>query len=704
MKCKGKVVFSRPAKRFFMLLCVVFLSNPYAKGDAYKNNELKSYEWMEKKDKETSDWLQYRTFKSRREIKNTAHKKQIDIEINKINRIEGNYIYDIKEIGNNRFYLRGDNQHPYARLFLKHRDVERLLIDPPMGITFFSPSHDGKYIAYGLCKSGSEIASIHVLDVKSGRNLTDYIPGARYPHVVWLPDNHSFFYSRLPAARHNVPSFKKLADKKVYIHKLGDGYKKDAVILHSGMFSGDGANIYSNISVYLSPNSNWLLASVSSSISGYSSSLYITPLNSINGAKTTWRKIFDKENKVSNFVIFKNYLFIAKYNNASGYSITKISLDQKNAKEQAVISWSNGELLEFSTSSDALYVAYRTSGKRKFVRVDIDNTDHVYDIPVPFDGEITALFPSSDKKNIMFTLQDWINPPAIYSYTPGDKVAVNTNLTSSSRYDTRNYEAKEVEVMSKDGVKVPLTLIMRKGSKLNGSSRTWLTAYGAYGVSTFPNFDPYRLIWLERGGIIAIAHVRGGGELGPDWHESGRLFKKENSVYDFLACADYLIKSGYTNNKKLVASGASAGGIVIGRAITLRPDMFSAVAIDVGILNTVKLDRIPIGPMNFKEFGSPEIAKEKENLYQLDAFEHLHKGVHYPAVLLTVGLKDSRVSPWQSAKFAARLDEISQKVEKPNALLVIADKDAGHNDSNLKQHGEKMSDIISFFLSQTDGQ
>ena len=194
-----------------------------------------------------------------------------------------------------------------------------------------------------------------------------------------------------------------------------------------------------------------------------------------------------------------------------------------------------------------------------------------------------------------------------------------------------------------------------------------LTAYGAYGVSTFPSFDLTRLLWLEQGGILAIAHVRGGGEMGPEWHEAGRADKKENSITDFIRCAEYLIDSRYTSPSKL-AIGVKARGIIVGMAMTRRPELFSAVAIDAGILNTSRLDNIPIGVMNYDELGSPLTPSGRLNLLKIDAYRHLVPEKRYPPVLLTVGLHDQRVSPWQTAKFAARLEEAGS----PRSVLVLA--------------------------------
>lgn len=692
-------------KIIFTIMCLFCVQKvALANSQSYLAHKKDHYEWMENNNKKTTEWLYNKTSQARKLIDHTVWRTKIEAEKKPL--VEyNNSLYQITDEGKKRFYFRVTSDYPYARLFMRENEgPERLLIDPPRGtgIMFFYPSNDGRYIAYGLSRNGSEISSIKILDVDKGTYLKDSIPRVRYPDIVWLSDHRSFFYSRLPPEKHHVLPAENIAHKKIYLHHLGDNYKKDQVVFYNGMLSDPNVNDYSDISIYASSGSDWLLASTSPSISGFSSVLYAVPRQAINGIKTPWKKIVDEKQKVASFVFFGKWLFLARYNSSSGYTVTKMSLDQPQLGEEKIIEWSNGELMGFVTSNDSLYIAYHDSGERKFVRVAFDDIKHIHTIPLPFDGEVTALFPSQEQNSKLFTLQSWTTPPAVYRYDPDRNTVVNTHLISSDSYGFNEYEAKEVWVSSKDGVRVPLTIIQKKGLVRNGATRTWLSVYGAYGESTFPNFDPSRLIWLRNGGIIAIAHVRGGGELGPAWHEDGRLFKKENSITDFLACADYLIANGYTKKERLVASSASAGGIIVGRAITLRPELFSAVAIDVGILNTARIGYIPIGPMNADEFGSPNTPAGMDNLHKIDAYEHLKDGVHYPAILLTVGLNDNRVSPWQSAKFAARLDEIARKVKNPNPVLIMAEKNAGHGASTNEQSNKKFLDKVSFFLWRTD--
>lgn len=667
-------------------------------------NHTDNYSWMETQSETTNQWLQDQTEQAKTTINALPWRKAVE-KYRFLFNDKRNKRPSIEGAGKYHFYERSTSRYPYnSRLFVREKNgTERLLVDPPVGmdIAFFYPSPDGRYVAYGLSRNGSEIASINILDINKGTRLKDVIPRTRYPRINWRADNRSFFYSRLPPEQPLSSASKSLAGKKIYLHHIGQNYTTDDLIFDSEMVEGSNANSYNDVELYSSSNSDWLLASISPSTSGYSNDLYAARTTALDGRKMPWVKIIDRKQNVANFVFSGKWLFMAKYNASSGYTVTKLSLDDPQAPEQKIIEWANGELTGFTTRNNALYISFHDSGTPHFIKVDIDNSHHIQDIPLPFNGEVTAIFSGNKKQDIRFTLQNWIHPPRIYSYSPANNSVKKTHQITSKAYDFYNYEAQEIWVESKDKVQIPLTIIHRRGMKLEGSARTWLYAYGAYGISTFPYFDPLRLMWLRNGGIIAIAHVRGGGELGPAWHEAGRAAHKENSINDFIACADYLVEKGYTTPKRLVASSESAGGIIVGRAITLRPELFAAVAIDVGILNTSRLNYIPIGPMNVDEFGSPETTQGMADLRKIDAYEHLEDGVRYPAVMLTVGLNDNRVSPWQSAKFAARLEAIASKVENPNPVLIMAEKNAGHYSSTYEQYDTKLLNTVSFFLWQT---
>ena len=258
-------------------------------------------------------------------------------------------------------------------------------------------------------------------------------------------------------------------------------------------------------------------------------------------------------------------------------------------------------------------------------------------VPLPTDGAIQSIATDRRRPGVIFPLESWTRSRLWYQYTPGQRQPSDTRLLEPAKVDVSRYESVEVEVPSHDGVRVPLSIVYRKDLKRDGSHPLLLDGYGSYGITLDPSFSSLRVAWLERGGIFATAHVRGGGEYGEGWHQAGQKATKPNTWKDFIACAEYLVKQGYTSPEHLAGTGTSAGGILIGRAITERPDLFRAAVPRVGVINALRTEHEPGGPANIPEFGTTTRKEEFNALREMDATEHVQAGVRYPAVLLDGG-------------------------------------------------------------------
>jgi prolyl oligopeptidase len=296
-------------------------------------------------------------------------------------------------------------------------------------------------------------------------------------------------------------------------------------------------------------------------------------------------------------------------------------------------------------------------------------------------------------------LTSWTKARKIYAYDPSHKNVTDTQLQPVGKFDApADLESVEVKAKSYDGTLIPLSIVYRKGVKLDGSNPTLLEGYGAYGITLDPFFDPKYIAWFERGGVFAVAHVRGGGEYGEDWHLAGKLLTKHNTWKDFIACAEYLINQKYTSTSHLAIEGGSAGGITIGRSITERPDLF-AVAIDaVPMSDVVRAEFTPNGPPNIPEFGTVKEADGFKALYEMSGYHHVMDGTKYPAVIVTTGFNDPRVVSWEPGKMAARLQAATSS-GKP--VLLRVDYDAGHGIGSTKtQREEALADEMSFALWQ----
>jgi prolyl oligopeptidase len=300
---------------------------------------------------------------------------------------------------------------------------------------------------------------------------------------------------------------------------------------------------------------------------------------------------------------------------------------------------------------------------------------------------------------LLIGMSSWTKAYRVYSYDSKTKQLTDTKLRPPGPYDNpTGIESEEVKARATDGTLIPLSIIHQRGLKLDGSHPTLLIGYGAYGITLDPGFNVDALAWLERGGVMAIAHVRGGGEYGEDWHKAGMKLTKPNTWRDFIACAEYLIEKKYTSPTRLAGQGTSAGGITIGRAITERPDLFTAAISEVGVSNTLRAEFGPGGPPNIPEFGTVKEPEGFKALYEMDAYQHVKDGTRNPAVLVTTGMNDPRVEPWEPAKMAARLQAATTS-SKP--VLLRVEYEAGHGIGSTKaQFQELLTDEYAFLFWQ----
>jgi prolyl oligopeptidase len=318
-------------------------------------------------------------------------------------------------------------------------------------------------------------------------------------------------------------------------------------------------------------------------------------------------------------------------------------------------------------------------------------------VRLPFEGAIQSLFVNPTDEGAWLELTSWIKSPLWYALKADSKIE-DTGLVPPSPVDFSDIVSEEIKAKSADGTMVPLSIIHKRGIAMDGSNPTWLEGYGAYGITIDPGFRATWLAFLEKGGIYAISHVRGGGEYGEDWHTGGQKLTKQHTIDDFIAAAQYLIENKYTSSAKLLGEGTSAGGITIGGAITQRPDLFAAAFVRVGDSDSMRSELMASGPANIPEFGTVKDPDGFKGLFAMDAYQHVKPNA-YPAVLLTTGANDPRVAPWQAAKMTARL-QASTTSGKP--VLLRVDYDAGHGMGSTKtQRDVELADELAFLLWQT---
>jgi prolyl oligopeptidase len=666
------------------------------------------YRWMEDaKSPETAAWMKAQADYSRAYLDRLPMRTQLLKRLEELSET-GVRVSGVQRAGNLYFYYRlapGENDR---RLYVRDgfKGAERLLIDPEKlsspgkrySIDSYNPSFGGKYVSYTVSLGGSENGEMRVVETNTGRDMGERIDRARFGAGAWLPDGRSFLYNRLQKLAEGAPPTDLYQKSRVYLHILGANPDTDRVVF--------GYEVNPNIKMEPTPlpfafvpiGSQYVFAVVNSGVSP-NSEYYVTTIDKIGQTPIPWRRIASLDDNIAVTDIHGDDLYLTTYKNTPRFKVIHINLAQPDlAKAETVFPTSEAVVTGIGTAKDALYVQTLDGGVGKLWRVDYKG-GAPQAIRLPYEGTAFIGWTDQETEGILFGLTSWTKSAAYFAYNPKTQTATDTALVPPIPIDLSSIESSSVKVKSHDGAMVPLVILYRRGLKRDGTNPTLLEGYGAYGINnTEPFFASNFLPWLERGGVIALAGVRGGGEYGEEWHLAGKEKTKPNTWKDFIACAEYLIKEKYTGAEHLAGQGGSAGGILIGNSIVDRPDLFGAAIDQVGDNNILRSETTSNGVPNIPEFGSSKTEEGFKALLAMDAYNKVKDGVKYPAVLLTTGINDPRVEPWMSAKMAARLQTATTS-SKP--VLLRIDYDAGHGfGSTKRQRNEQAADIYAFLLQQ----
>ena len=666
------------------------------------------YRWLEKtSDPEVVQWMKAQNDFTRETLAKIPGRSALLDRIKSLDNA-GSIVYSLQVWGGHYFYLKADAGSDNRRLYVRDTMTapERLLVDPeklttPDGkhfsIDYFQPSLDGKYVAYGISPGGSEDSVLHVLETSSGKVLPDVIDRAQFGQPSWLPDGKSFFLPRLQKLGPDAPPTAKYQKIRVYRHTLGSDPEKDPQVFGYGM-PGNVKVLDDDFPLiaYSPAAPDALVGLVIHGVKN-EKDVYVASFSDTPGAATDWKKVADDSADITGLDVHGDNLFLLSHKNASRYKVLRTSLSHPDLSKASVsVPPSEVVVVNITAAADGLYIQDLDGGLGRLRRLDY-GTGKATPLKMPFDGAIQTLFTNPTEKGAWLELTSWTKSPMWYALS-ADGTAQDTHVVPPSPVDFSQIDSEEVRAKSADGTMVPLSIIHQHGIALDGSHPTWLDGYGAYGITNDPTFRPTWLAFLEKGGVYAVAHVRGGGEYGEDWHNDGRLLTKQHTIDDFLGCAQYLVDHKYTSTAKLAGEGTSAGGITIGGAVTQRPDLFAAALIRVGDSDSMRSELMESGPANIPEFGTVKEADGFKALYAMDAYQHVKPDTPYPAVLLTTGVNDPRVAPWQAAKMAARL-QASTTSGKP--VLLRVDYDAGHGLGSTKsQRDEELADELGFLLWQ----
>ena len=667
------------------------------------------YRWLEStSEPEVIAWMKAQNDYTRAVLARIPGRDELLARIKSLDNA-GNTVSGLQVWGGHYFYYKTEPGSDNRKLFTRDTlsSPERLLVDTEKmttadgkhySIDYFQPSIDGVYVAYGISLGGSEESVLHVLQSASGTVLPDSIDRAEFGSPNWLPDGKSFFYTRAQKLTADAPPTAKYQKLKVYRHTLGGDPDSEPLVF------GFGANPTVNVdendftTAAFSPGApDFVLGLVIHGVKR-EIDIYAIPFDANPGAKTVWKKVVDQTDEVTGFDVHAAEIYLLSHKNASRFKVLRTSLSSPDLAHAAVaVPASEVVINNIGAAADALYIQDLDGGIGRLRRLPYSG-GNIQPVNLPFYGAIQSLVTSPRESGAWLELTSWTKSPLWYSLDAKTDKLTDTALVPPSPVDFSQIESEEVKAKSADGTMIPLSIIHKRGLALDGSHPTWLTGYGAYGINYDPYFDPTMLVFLEHGGVRAFAHVRGGGEYGEDWHQAGQKLTKQHTIDDFIAGGEYLIEHKYTSAAHLAGEGTSAGGITIGGAITQRPEMFGAALIRVGDSDALRSETMASGPANIPEFGTVKEADGFKALFAMDAYQHVKPNTPYPAVLLTTGVNDPRVAPWQAAKMTARLQAATSS-GKP--VLLRVDYDAGHGLGSTKsQRDIELGDEVAFLFWQ----
>ena len=668
------------------------------------------YRYMENtSDPEVQSWFKAQNDYTRAALAKIPGRQHLLERIRELDQSAPAKVSDVQRFQGDRYYykklLAGEEiSKLYERIGLNGK--ERLLIDPTKftaaqgthySLDYFSPSFDGRYIAFGISISGSEDAVIHILDRSTGRDTAETINRSWYGFPSWMPDQQSFLHNRFQKLPPGADPNERRLKSRVYLHRVGIDPEKDIAVFGYGVHPEIKLEPSDASYVSTDPRTNYAIAIVQHGFMN-ESDLYVAPVASLGKPNLHWNKLCGVEDQITFFEVRGDDLYLVTHKNAPRFKVIRTSLSHPDlAKAQVVIPEGEAVISAVIASADALYVQELDGGLGKLVKASYSNYA-LESVALPVKGTLELFGGDPRLPNLVMGLSSWTTAYHIYKYDSGTKKVTDTGLVPAGLYDDPpNIEAEEVKVPTTSGTMIPLSIVHKKGLKLDGTNPTLLSGYGAYGINMQPFFSSRWLAWLERGGVFATAHVRGGGEYGEDWHLGGMQENKSNTWRDFIACAEYLVKRGYTSPDKLAGQGGSAGGILIGRTFTERPDLFAAALDDVGLSDMIRDMFSPDGPLNVPEYGDLKNQQGFKNLLEISAYYHVADGTRYPAILLTTGMNDPRVVPWEPGKMTARLQPATFS-GKPILLRESTIRAGMAESCNRKSNGGTCSRSMGSFL------
>ncbi len=570
-------------------------------------------------------------------------------------------------------------------------DANQMSADGTVALDWWFPSDDGKYVAYGTSSSGSENSTLYVIETSTGKLLPDTIPQARIAQVAWKKDNSGFYYGRNPK-KGDVPEGDDVYYLHIFYHQLGTDPAKDPLIWGEGRKKEEIL-----VSQLPDDDDRWLLLTSYEGSAG-KNELFLQDLKAgTPPVQLTSGKDFQYSGE-----IFQGKIYITTNEDAPHFRLFVVdAANPARANWKEIIPATDGILKGAGIVDGKIIAQYEKNASSQLKLFDLEGKA-LGDIELPGIGSIEALGGKWNRKEVLFGFQSFTVPPSVYQVELASRKTSLWDKVTTPGIDPSAYEVKQLWFTSKDGTKVPMFAFHKKGIKLDGKNPTMLTGYGGFNVSLTPSFSGARYLWLEYGGVYAVANLRGGSEFGEDWHRAGMLDKKQNVFDDFIAAAEFLISDKITDKEHLAIQGGSNGGLLMGAALTQRPDLFRAVVCQVPLLDMLRYQNFLIAKFWVPEYGSAEDAKQFDWLYAYSPYQHVKPGTEYPAIMFMTADSDSRVDPMHAKKMAALMQaEAANGQSKERPILLRIDSKAGHGQGKpITKQIEDGTDVYSFLFWQ----
>ncbi|WP_026706069.1 prolyl oligopeptidase family serine peptidase [Flavobacterium soli] len=647
------------------------------------------YRWLEDdKSAETAAWVKAENEVTFNYLEKIPFRKQLKERMEKLWNYEkisapfkrGNYTYYYKNNGlQNQSVLYRKDKNGKEEIFL---DPNTFSADGSTSLASVSFTEDGSLVAYSISEAGSDWNKITILDAVTKKKLEAEIVDVKFSGISWYK-NEGFYYSS-----YDKPEGSQLSAKtdqhKLYFHKLGTSQKSDKVIFgdqEKRRYVGGG----------VTEDNKYLIISASTSTSG--NELYIKDLSKADSKIVTIVDNFETDNSIIENVGSKLYIITNK--NAPNQKIVTVDASNPTPENWKDFIPETKNVLSANTGGGFIFAEYMKDAVTQVLQYDY-NGKLIREVKLPGVGSAGGFGGKKEETTLYYSFTNYTTPGTIYSYDPKTGTSKEYEKPKVD-FNSADYESKQVFYTSKDGTKVPMIITHKKGLKLNGKNPTILYAYGGFNVSLTPAFSVSNAVWLEQGGVYAVANLRGGGEYGKEWHDAGTQLKKQNVFDDFIAAGEYLIAQKYTSSDFLAIRGGSNGGLLVGAVMTQRPDLMKVALPAVGVLDMLRYHTFTAGAGWAYDYGTAEDSKEMfDYLKGYSPVHNVKSGVKYPATLVTTGDHDDRVVPAHSFKFAA---ELQDKQTGPNPVLIRIETNAGHGAGKpVSKTIEEIVDMQAFTL------